>query len=140
MLVPDGRFKGKRVLVVEDNAVAGRYLVQLLEALGMQVSMLADAGAALAAIERSRSVDFPFDYVFADAGMAAPAGLALAESWSQAGRPEKLLMMLTTENQRQDLVRLRELGVSAHLVKGCTAARQQGGGGCWRICFGRFQC
>jgi len=116
-VAPDGRFKGKRVLVVEDNPVAGRYLVQLLEAQGMQVSLLADAGAALDAIERSRSVDFPFDYVFADAGMAAPVGLALAESWSQAGRPERLLMMLTTENQRQDLARLRELGVSAHLVK-----------------------
>ncbi len=114
---PDVRFKGKRALLLEDNAVAGRHLQQVLEALGIQVSLLADSVAALAAIERSRAVDFPYDYVFADAAMPAPLGFALAESWRQAGRPEKLLMMLTTENQRQDLVRLRELQVSAHLVK-----------------------
>jgi len=115
--VPDERFKGKRALLVEDNAVAGRYLLRVLEAMGIQVSLVADPATALAAIERSRAVDFPYDYVFADAGMPAPVGFALAESWRLAGRPEKLLMMLATENQRQDLVRLRELEVSAHLVK-----------------------
>ena len=71
----------------------------------------------MAAIERSRAVDFPYDYVVADANMEAPAGFALAETWKKSGRAEKLLIMLTTENQRHDLMRLREIGVSAHLVK-----------------------
>jgi len=114
---PDVRFKGRRALVVDDNAAAGQYLVQLLEALGVQASLVADPQAALAAVERSRAVEFPYDYLVADAGMAAPVGFALAESWRAAGQPEKLLMMLTTENQRQDLQRLRDLNVSAHLIK-----------------------
>lgn len=115
--LPDAAFKGRRALVVEDNAAAGAYLVELLERLGIQVALLPDSIAVVDAIERMRAVDFPFDFIFADAGMAAPAGFALAESWQAAGRPEKLIFMLTTENQRQDLARLRQLEVSAHLVK-----------------------
>ena len=111
------RFRGKRALVIEDSAAAGGYLLQLLESWGLQVSLVLEAEAAMAAIERSRAVDFAYDYIFADAGMEAPVGFALADSWRAAGKAEKLLMMLTTENQRHDLVHLRELGVSAHLVK-----------------------
>jgi protein-histidine pros-kinase len=71
----------------------------------------------VAAIERSRAVDFPYDYILADAKMDAPAGFALVDSWSAAGRPERLMVMLTTENQRHDLEHLRQQKVSAHLVK-----------------------
>ena len=111
------KYAGRRALVVDDNATAGRYLVDLLERLGIQSSLSADGASAEAAIERSRAVDFPYDYVVADANMDAPGGFALAEAWNQSGRVEKLLVMLTTENQRHDLARLREIGVSAHLVK-----------------------
>jgi protein-histidine pros-kinase len=111
------RFGGRRALVIEDNESVGRHLVELLDRLGVQASLSADGAAAVAAIERSRAVDFPYDYVIADANMDAPAGFALAETWGRSPRKEKLLVMLTTENQRHDLSRLREIGVSAHLVK-----------------------
>jgi protein-histidine pros-kinase len=111
------KYFGRRALVIDDNETVGRYLVDLLERLGIQASLSADRAAAVAAIERSRAVDFPYDYVVADANMEAPAGFALAEAWQKSGRVEKLLIMLTTENQRHDLTRLREIGVSAHLVK-----------------------
>ncbi|MDP2883089.1 MAG: response regulator [Azonexus sp.] len=111
------KYFGRRALVIDDNETVGRYLVDLLERLGIQASLSADREAAVAAIERSRAVDFPYDYVVVDANMEAPAGFALAEAWQKSGRVEKLLVMLTTENQRHDLTRLREIGVSAHLVK-----------------------
>ncbi|MFZ2972471.1 MAG: response regulator [Ferribacterium limneticum] len=114
---PGARYVGRRALVIDDNETVGRYLVELLERCGIQSSLSADGVAAVAAIERSRAVDFPYDYVVADANMEAPAGFALAEAWQKSGRIEKLLVMLTTENQRHDLTRLREIGVSAHLVK-----------------------
>ena len=110
-------YAGRRALIVDDNASVGRYLVQLLEQLGIQASLSADGVAAVAAIERSREVDFPYDYIVLDANMEAPAGFALAETWSKSGRKEKLILMLTTENQRHDLAQARELAVSAHLVK-----------------------
>ncbi len=114
---PQRKYQGRRALVIEGNATVGRYLVELLDRQGIQASLSADGEAAVAAIEGSRAVEFPYDYILASAGMEAPAGFALAESWGRSGRPEKLLVMLTTENQRHDLSRLRELGVSAHLVK-----------------------
>ena len=110
-------FVGQRALVIDDNAAATRHLLQLLERLGIQGSAVADSMSALAAIERSRALDFPYDYVLADATMEAPAGFALAEAWNRSGQLEKLIMLVTTENQRHDLDRLRELKVSAHLVK-----------------------
>ncbi len=109
--------RGKRAVVIDDNPVAAAHLVRLLDRLGLQASAVPDGAAALAAIERSRSVDFPYDFILADATMDAPAGFALAESWRNGGGQEKLVMMLTTENQRHDLSRLRELAVGAHLVK-----------------------
>ncbi|MCG2576798.1 response regulator [Dechloromonas sp. XY25] len=110
-------YQGRRALIIDDNATVGRYLVHLLEQLGVQASLSADGATAVAAIERSRGVDFPYDYIVLDANMEAPAGFALAEAWNKSGRKEKLILMLTTENQRQDLALARELGVSAHLVK-----------------------
>ncbi len=110
-------FAGRRAMVIEDNQAAGQNLVRLLERQGIQASLVAEGEEALAALERSRAVDFPYDYIFADAGMAEPVGFALAEDWQNSGRREKLLMLLTTENQRHDLTRLRQLEVPAHLVK-----------------------
>jgi protein-histidine pros-kinase len=110
-------FAGRRALVIEDNLQSGQHFVRLLERQGVQASLVSDGKAAMAAVERSRAVDFPYDYIFADANMGDPVGFALAESWKANGQREKLLMLLTTENQRQDLVRLRQLEVSAHLVK-----------------------
>lgn len=114
---PASVYHSRRALVIEDSVAAGQCLIEMLERLGIQASLVADGEAALAAIERSRAVDFPYDYIFADANMEAPAGFSLAENWRKTGRTERLLVMLTTENQRHDLTRLRELEVSAHLVK-----------------------
>ncbi len=111
------KFAGRRALVLDDNPQAARHLVALLERLGIQASGAVDPGAALEAVERSRSVAFPYDLIFADATMDAPGGFALAEHWAGGRQREKLVMLLTTENQRHDLAKLRDLRVSAHLVK-----------------------
>ena len=116
-LPAQARYAGRRALVIDDNLSCARYLVELLDRLGIQASLSADGVAAVEAIERSREVDFPYDYIVADANMDAPAGFALAESWGRSGCKERLVVMLTTENQRHDLARSREIGVSAHLVK-----------------------
>jgi two-component system sensor histidine kinase/response regulator len=68
-------------------------------------------------MNKRRGMDYPFDYLFVDAAMPAPAGMALVETWRNSGRLERMMVMLTTENQRHDLGRLRELGVAVHLLK-----------------------
>jgi protein-histidine pros-kinase len=110
-------FAGRRAIIVEDNQDAGNNLLRLLERQGIQATLVTDGKEAVVAIERSRAVNFPFDYIFADSGMADPVGFKLAENWRNSLQREKLLMLLTTENQRQSIIRLRQLAVSAHLVK-----------------------
>ncbi len=114
---PIAVYHGRRALIVDDNAVAGRCLQTILESLGMHVSLVGDPVQAVAAANKNRAMDYPFDYLFIDAGMAAPAGMAMVESWRHGGQRERMMVMLTTENQRNDLGRLRELGVAVHLVK-----------------------
>ena len=110
-------YGGRRALIVEDNVTAGLCLQELVERHGIQVSLLSDPESALAAIEKSRTLAFPYDYLFVDAGMSSPAGMALVDGWLAAGKAEHLMVMLTTENQRQELGRLREMGVTVHLIK-----------------------
>jgi len=115
--IPHQSFSGQRALLVESNPAVAAQLMSILERTGMQAAVVAEVPAALVAIERSRAVGFPYACVFADAQMPAPGGLALAESWQRDAYSERLIMLLNTEHQRQDLERLRELKVGTHLVK-----------------------
>ena len=115
--VPELRFNTQRALLLVGNQALAEQLKTCLARLGVQVSAVAEAGAAINAIEQSRAVGFHYDFVLVDAQMPSPGGMALAESWLGRARPEKLIMLLDTEQQRQHLKRLRELGVDAHLVK-----------------------
>ena len=107
---------GKRVLVLDDHPRTAQLLATMLDRMGLQASPLSDAKAAIEVIERARAVDFPYDFIVLDAGMEAPAGFALIDGW-KSDKPEKLVVLLTSENQRQDLQHLRQLGVKAHLIK-----------------------
>lgn len=110
-------FSGKRALVVEEHAATGQHLSRLLKRLNIRVSLAMDGSAAIGALEKSREAEVPFDYVIASTGMEAPGGFALAENWSTAGRRERLLMLITSENQRGDLSTLRKLGITSYLAK-----------------------
>jgi protein-histidine pros-kinase len=79
--VADKRFACKRALVVESNVAVSRYVVGLLEGLGVQASAVANGEAALHAIKQTRDVAFPYDFILADAKMQSPAGFDLAEAW-----------------------------------------------------------
>ena len=114
---PEPQFSNRRALLLADNAVLAEQLVGFLARIGLQATHVDDAEAALSAISRSRAISFPYDFVLVDARMAAPGGMAVAESWHGSVHPEKLIMLLDTEQQRQNLKYLRELGVHAHLVK-----------------------
>jgi protein-histidine pros-kinase len=108
---------GQRALLIESNASVAAQLLAILDRTGIQTAVVADASAALAAIEGSRSAGFPYACILADAQMAAPGGLALAESWQCGVFGEKLIMLLSTEQQRQHLVPLGECNAGTYLVK-----------------------
>ncbi|MBE2260753.1 MAG: response regulator [Rhodobacteraceae bacterium] len=114
---PPTPFGGQRALLLEHHPAVAAQLAQLLGRHGIDCSAIKDPQAAVRAIAKSRALGFPFDYVLVDALMPSPGGLALAESWRGGDCPEKLIVLLTTEQQRQDLDRLRALEVGTHLVK-----------------------
>ena len=111
------RFAGRRALIIEGNRAVGEQLGRLCERLGIQASLVLEPAAGVEVLAKSREMGFPYDYVLADASGQAPAGFALAESWGEQGGSEGLVMLLTTENQRHDVERLRHLGVASYLVK-----------------------
>ncbi|MDR0777688.1 MAG: response regulator [Azonexus sp.] len=115
------RYRGRRALVVDGNATAGGVLCELLGRLGIEAVAVDNGGAAVTALGQTRELDFPYDYLLADAHMAEPGGFALIEAWRAAGARERLLVTLSTENQRLDMEHLRQLEVRAYLVKpiGC---------------------
>ncbi len=110
-------FTGRRALVVEKNAGAALCLQTMLERQGIKTAVLADPAQAVTAIDMNRALDQAFDYLLVDVDMPAPGGMALIESWHQAGQHERVLALLTTDNQRREIGRLRELGVQVHLMK-----------------------
>ena len=114
---PDLSFSEQRALLIEDNPVLAAQLQSLFSQVGMQLTTVPESEAALDVMTKSRSLGFAYDVVLADARMPAPGGMSLAESWAGRRHPEKLIMLLNTEQQRQNLQRLRELGVDAYLVK-----------------------
>jgi len=113
----DEAFASQRALLIEGNLAVAAQVSTLCSQIGLQLTTANEPRAALDVMERSRVLGFPYDFVLVDAHMPAPGGMALAESWRGKGHPEKLIMLLNTEQQRQHLQNLRELGVDAHLVK-----------------------
>ncbi len=111
------KFSGRRALVVDANPTANRHLAGLLSRHGLLAESASDAPVARTLIAKARATGLPYDYVFVDLikDRALPDGLVA--SWAMFAGPEKLLLLLTTENQRQDIAPLKALGAAAHLVK-----------------------
>jgi protein-histidine pros-kinase len=112
----DQRHAGRRALVLDGNAVAAANLVRLLSRFGLAAQAVTPE-TALSAIEKSRALEFPYDYVFVDCRMPEPSGMSLLQRLCRSDAREHAVAMLTTEKQRQDLGALRQLGVRGYLVK-----------------------
>ena len=110
-------FAGQRALLLEQHPIVAAQLAATLQKYGIEPSVVEDPAQAVKIIDHSRASGAAFDFVLIDALVPPPGGLALATSWQGGGCPEKLIVLLTTEQQRQDLGRLRALGVGTHLVK-----------------------
>ena len=108
---------GQRALLLEQHPAVAEQLVAMLARHGIEASVISSAAKAVQVIEQSRAVGFPYDYVLVDAQMPPPGGLTLADSWREGACPEKLMVLLTTEQQRQNIERLRALEAVTHLVK-----------------------
>ncbi|KAA3655126.1 MAG: response regulator [Proteobacteria bacterium] len=116
---PDGHLlRGRRVLIADRNTAVGQMLARVVAHWGARSVVVGNGEAMVAELKKAAETGVPFDFAMVDAGMAAPGGFALAERMKgETAWLDRIVMMLTTHTQRQDLARCKELGLSSRLVK-----------------------
>ena len=109
---------GLKTLVVDDNATNREILVEMLAAWGAQTNEVDDGYRALAELHRARKAAEGDRLVLVDRRMAGMDGFQVAahigKDLSLADMP---IMMLTSDNLNDDILRCQELGISSYLVK-----------------------
>jgi two-component system response regulator MprA len=109
--VADQAAVGERVLVVDDDPSLRRMLHRTLAAEGYAVTVAADGGGALAAVEQAAP-----DVIVLDVTMPAVDGLAVARRLRARGLATPILM-LTARDAVEDRVAGLEAGADDYLVK-----------------------
>ena len=105
-------------MIVDDNVTNRRILTDILWMWRMRPTGAASAQEAMShMLQASRRGD-PFALVVTDLHMPEIDGFGLAERIRQSPHLAKaVILMLTSGEQQEDLVRCRTLGVSAYLTK-----------------------
>ena len=115
---PPPQLHGLRALVVDDNRTSRRLLCEQLSKWNM-VSTEADSGATgLATLAAAASAKEPFQLLLVDVAMPEMDGFTFLERirWDQRSERPAILVLSSAEG-RDDLVRCGELGVAASLAK-----------------------
>jgi PAS domain S-box-containing protein len=112
------RLHGTRVLVVDDNATNRRLLEEILRSWCMVPATAAGAREALLLIAQARQAGEPYDLVLTDAHMPDVDGFALVEQIRRDPSPDSIVvMMLTSGDRPEDMMRCDRLGIAAYLLK-----------------------
>ncbi|MDD2879963.1 MAG: response regulator [Rhodoferax sp.] len=113
-----GRIKGLPVLVVDDNHTNRRLLCDMLTNWKMCPTTVADGASALVELRRATDAGKPYALALLDVQMPGMDGFELAEQM-RAQLPPKTttVMMLTSQGQRGDGERCKQLGVASYLYK-----------------------
>ncbi len=110
--------RGRRVLVVDDNATNRRILREMLHRWEMEPTEAANGPAALEQMQQARRDGRPFDIVLLDNRMPGMDGFSLAQT--VLDRPDlagSVLMMLSSSGYRDDGARCRAMGIDAYMTK-----------------------
>jgi signal transduction histidine kinase/DNA-binding response OmpR family regulator len=109
---------GLRALIVDDNSTNRRVLECALRGWGLRTSVTASAAEAMTAIERPVIEGDPFQVLLIDRNMPEMDGLTMIERVrARSEGPAPIIIMLTSQGQREDAQRCRLLGVGSYLVK-----------------------
>jgi two-component system, sensor histidine kinase and response regulator len=106
------------VLVVDDNSTNRHILQEWLRAWQMKPETVGDGIAAMDALWHGIARGSPYPLVLLDARMPDTEGLALAAKMRERAELAGTRIILMTSGERPgDLARLRDLRVSAHVLK-----------------------
>ena len=113
-----GQLKGRRVLVVDDNAVNRRILSEMLMSWRALPTVVASGAEALAEMRRGARVGTPFGLVLLDGMMPGMDGFMVVEKMREhAELREATVLMLSSAMPSGVAARCRELGVTGYLTK-----------------------
>lgn len=105
-------------LVVDDNATNRTILKEMLTNWHMRPTVVSSGAEAIAAMEQASDAGMPFPLVLLDANMEDMDGFAVAEQISKNPKlAGSTIILLTSDGNRGDAARCRELGVAAYLTK-----------------------
>ena len=114
---------GTRALVVDDNATNRLILREMLSSRGAEVSEAEDGPQGIALLDRARLSGQPFKLLLLDCRMPGMDGFQVAERIKATGYDGVPLLMLSSDDLKMKLARVRELGLDAYLVKPVRTAR-----------------
>jgi protein-histidine pros-kinase len=115
---PPSAFKGRSALLVANNPTLRERLSGWLAQGGLAVEAVGTVDDAFAAMRARGEHGYYFDLLLVDAGLPEPGSFALPSYfYDLAASCERIVMLLSTDTQREDAARCRQLGMRAHLVK-----------------------
>lgn len=110
--------KGRRVLILDDNAINRVILRKQLEALGCSPEEACSSREAFERIRRAQTDGASFDIVITDMQMPEMDGETLGQRIKEDCKLKDIeLIMVTSTDQRGDSARLKRIGFSAYLTK-----------------------
>ncbi|HKC81911.1 MAG TPA: response regulator, partial [Gemmatimonadaceae bacterium] len=115
--MPDNRLANLRVLVVDDNATNRRILEGILHSWGMRATLASSAREALKILSANHEAE-KFGLIITDSSMPKMDGFELVEQIRKLPAFEAAtILMLSSIQTEEDLVRARGLGLSSYLTK-----------------------
>jgi signal transduction histidine kinase/CheY-like chemotaxis protein len=110
--------RGKRILVVDDNATNRKIICTYLHIWGCRYDSAVKATEAIALMYAAVNQKDPYQLVITDFMMPEMNGEELGRTVKDSATlKETILIMLTSAGQRGDAVRMKEIGFSAYLTK-----------------------
>ncbi|MCP4217228.1 MAG: response regulator [bacterium] len=118
IIVPLEEIRGRRVLIVDDNATNRQWLSILLESWNCRYSEADGASDALDKMRRAQEEGDPYRITIVDMQMFGTGGETLGETIKQSpDLRDTILVMMTSMGRRGDARRLEKKGFAAYLVK-----------------------
>ncbi|MCK6405064.1 MAG: response regulator [Rhodocyclaceae bacterium] len=113
---------GQRVLVAGLAPATQRCTAAILERWGAETVTAGAIGEAKALCEKWRAAGFPVALVILDADEALADGGQLLSAWASLPEREPMVTLVSVSGQRDQLPRLKEMGLAVHVVKPVAAA------------------
>ncbi|MEN8257397.1 MAG: response regulator [Thermodesulfobacteriota bacterium] len=109
---------GIKILVIDDNSTNRLILRHVLQEEGAEVHEAASGEKSLLLLDEAWTKNQPFDLLLLDGRMPGMDGFRVAEHLSNHPNSANLtIMMLTSDNQTDNIDRCQTLGIDQYLVK-----------------------